>query len=266
MEISQSVAYLQVVDDSDTSSTSSEESLITIAPNERTPLLLGHRVSASASAHDSSSPSFSSSMYTKECLNWRIIGLLVMFTTGLGVASYLLWLERPKSPDNDYQLSLTQHDLWSLCPLQGQALLEAGKVVNVYITHTGGVECTENCAQLLHTLQHQHLGELPYNFLMAGDCEAYEARGWRYASNYGTLPQSSSLVLAFVGNFTQQLPSSCQLEMAEALLWESQRRRKLQPRYQLYALRNVSRSEFDADALQRKLRQWPLYAGLEQVK
>ncbi|KAH8302254.1 hypothetical protein KR044_004512, partial [Drosophila immigrans] len=223
-------------------------------PNEHTPLLLP----ASASR--------SSAFYTKECLNWRIIGLLVMFTAGFGVASYLLWRETTDNAESGYRLSLTQHDIWSRAPLEGQAQLEAGKVVNVYITHTSSVECTENCAQLLHTLQQQHLGELPYNFLMAGDCEAYEARGWRYASGYGTLPQSSSLVLAFVGNFSQRLPSSCQLEMAAALLRESQRRRKLQPRYQLFALRNVSRSPWDADALQRELGLWPLYAGQQRVK
>jgi len=164
-------------------------------------------------------------------------------------------------------------------------------VVNVYITHTASEECSENCAQLLHTLQVSHityiyifmlnlsnptiiniisqseqLGELPYNFLMAGDCETYEARGWRYVSNYEGLPQDSSLVLAFVGDFTVKLPSSCQLEMAEGLLRELQRRKKLQPEYQLYALRNVSRGELDADALQHELRHWPLYAGQQKVK
>ncbi|KAH8369735.1 hypothetical protein KR093_000738, partial [Drosophila rubida] len=225
-------------------------------PNEHTPLLMPSSVSAS------STPAF----YTKECLNWRIIGLLVMFTAGFGVASYLLWRETTDCAEIGYKLSLTQHDIWSTAPLKGLALLEVGMVANVYITHTGSVECTENCAQLLHTLQHEHFGELPYNFLMAGDCEAYEARGWRYASNYATLPQSSSLVLAFVGNFTLRLPSSCQLEMAEALLWESRRRKKLQPGYQLYVLRNVSRSQLDADALQRQLREWPHYVGQHQVK
>jgi len=123
-----------------------------------------------------------------------------------------------------------------------------------------------NLAIIIIISQSEHLGELPYNFLMAGDCETYEARGWRYVSNYGELPQDSSLVLAFVGDFTVKLPSSCQLEMAEGLLKELQRRKKLQPEYKLYALRNVSRGELDADALQHQLRHWARYAGQQTVK
>lgn len=115
-------------------------------------------------------------------------------------------------------------------------------------------------------LQRAHIGELPFNFLLAGDCETYEARGWQYVSSFTELPQSSSLVLAFVGEFSQWLPSMCQLQMAQALLWESQRRLKLQPGYQLYALRNVSRSARDADALHRQLQRWPFYAGQLEVK
>lgn len=85
-------------------------------------------------------------------------------------------------------------------------------------------------------------------------------------SSFAELPQSSSLVLAFVGEFSQWLPSVCQLQMAQALLWESQRRLKLQPGYRLYAVRNVSRSVWDADALHRQLKRWPFYAGQLEVK
>ncbi|KAL7734042.1 hypothetical protein ACLKA6_011727 [Drosophila palustris] len=267
MEISQSVAHASVGAGGDldrltcpSSSASLNSTEICMEPNERTPLL-------SSSVSSQASPTLTApGFYTKECLNWRTIGLLVMFTAGLSVATYLLWRETTDFVEMGYRLSLTQHDIWSGVRLEGQALLEAGSVVNVYVTHTASEECSENCAQLLHTLQNEHLGELPYNFLMAGDCEAYEARGWRYVSSYGRLPQESSLVLAFVGDFSVRLPSSCQLEMAEALLRESQRRKKLQPGYQLYALRNVSRGERDADALQHQLRHWPAYVGQQKVK
>ncbi|XP_034481147.1 peptidoglycan-recognition protein LD isoform X2 [Drosophila innubila] len=262
MEINRSVAHVTDGGDHDDSLTSSTVSFnsteICIESNERTPLL--SRSDSSQETPTSTAPCF----YTKECLNWRTIGLLVMFTIGLAVATYLLW--RENFGEIGYRLSLTQHDIWSAVQLEDQTLLEAGKVVNVYVTHTASEECTENCAQLLNILQSGHLGELPYNFLMAGDCEAYEARGWRYVSNYGRVPQKSSLVLAFVGDFSVRLPSDCQLETAEALLRESLRRKKLQPGYQLYALSNVSRGELDADALQHQLRQWPLYAGQQKVK
>lgn len=107
--------------------------------------------------------------------------------------------------------------------------------------------------------------ELPYNFLIAGDCETYEARGWKYASSYDTLPQAESLVFGFVGDFSRKLPSSCQLHMAQSLLWESLRRLKLQPDYRLYVLRNVTRSLADAEALHHLLKYWPSYEGQQMV-
>ncbi|XP_032599268.1 peptidoglycan-recognition protein LD isoform X1 [Drosophila grimshawi] len=229
--------------------------VISMEPNERTPLL------ATGTVRPASLPA----IYTKECLNWRIIGLLLMFIAGLVLSIYLLWRQTYEMLDNGYKLNLMRHDIWSRAQLADQALLEAEKVVNVFITHTASEECNENCADLLHNMQRKYLGELPFNFLMAGDCETYEARGWQYASSYGTLPSASSLVLAFVGDFSLRIPSTCQLQMARALLWESQRRLKLQPHYQLYVVRNVSRSEGDADALHRHLQNWPLYAGQRKV-
>lgn len=69
------------------SSASLNNTEICMEPNERTPLL-SSSVSSQASP-TSAAPGF----YTKECLNWRTIGLLVMFTAGLSVATYLLWRE-----------------------------------------------------------------------------------------------------------------------------------------------------------------------------
>ncbi|XP_064547473.1 peptidoglycan-recognition protein LD [Drosophila montana] len=273
MEITANVAHATVGGDLNSSciTTSSRASSYlsletSVEPNEHTPLLAASGTASTDSARASSTTAVGTAIYTKECFNWRIIGLLLMFINGLVLATYLLWRQTSAPPANGYKLRLIRHDIWSEAHLHGQALLVAGKVVNVFITHTASEECSENCANLLQSLQHNHLGELPYNFLMAGDCETYEARGWQYASSFESLPQASSLVFAFVGDFSQWLPSLCQLQMAKALLWESQRRLKLQPLYQLYGLRNVSRSERDADALVGQLQLWPLYAGQRLVK
>lgn len=55
-----------------------------------------------------------------------------------------------------YKLSLVRHDIWSRLHLHGQPILDPDKVMNVFITHTASVECTEDCAELLHTLQVSH--------------------------------------------------------------------------------------------------------------
>jgi len=105
------------------------------------------------------------------------------------------------------------------------------------------------------------VGELPYNFLVAGDCQVFEAQGWHYRSQYPRdLNGIDSLVMAFVGNFSGRPPIDCQLMAAQALILESLKRRILQPIYQLFVLGSYT------DALQRELRHWPNYASHQTSK
>lgn len=56
-------------------------------PDERTPLL--NRADSESSSSSLTAPSG----YPKECINWRTIGLLVMFILALSLATYLLYQE-----------------------------------------------------------------------------------------------------------------------------------------------------------------------------
>ncbi|XP_030385524.1 peptidoglycan-recognition protein LD isoform X2 [Scaptodrosophila lebanonensis] len=222
---------------------------ITIEGCERTPLLSGVPVPAAEELKRHT-------LYHQQprCLNCRIFGFLLLVSMGIGLAIYLLWKES-RLPSIGYTLYLVHHDIWSRALLPTQTLLEASNVFNVYITHTGSAECwhVEECLDILHGMQRGLTEELHYNFLIAGDCQAYEARGWQYASGQDLLPQATSLVLAFVGDFTHLAPSLCQLQTAQALLLESVKHHKLQANYTLYAL--------DVDALQHQVAQWPHFSG-----
>ncbi|KAH8270493.1 hypothetical protein KR018_010815 [Drosophila ironensis] len=213
---------------------------------------------------------------TKDCINWRSVGLLAMCTTALALAAYLLWLQT-RLPDFGYRLTLIEHDIWSDMDLRDRAaLLDPLQVASVFFTHTDSPECREDCIGLLHELQvsetftktertpriiphnpqESRREELPYNFLITGDCQAFEARGWQYESSLSReLTPSTSLVVAFVGSFDSVPPSVCQLQAAQALLMESLKRRKLRPDYRLYVVGK------DAAAVLRELKLWPEYAG-----
>ncbi|XP_020798225.1 peptidoglycan-recognition protein LD isoform X1 [Drosophila serrata] len=219
--------------------------------SETTPLL---RTTMSTSTSSSSS-------LTKDCLNWRSVGLLLMCASSLVLAVYLLW-RQTQEPDFGYRLSLIEHDIWSDMDLQGRGTqLDPQRVATVFFTHTASEGCLEDCSELLLRLQRSRVEELPYNFLIAGDCQTFEARGWGYESSYpGDLQQNNSLVMAFVGNFSQRPPSNCQLRSAQALILESLKRHRLQTDYQLYVL------DTDAEAVQRELEHWPRYAGRRRTK
>ncbi|KAH8364170.1 hypothetical protein KR084_003447 [Drosophila pseudotakahashii] len=231
--------------------------------SESTPLLAASQrsnksPSSQTTSSSSSSPSSGNPILTKDCFNWRSVGFLVMCATALGLAVYLLW-RQSQMPDFGYRLSLVEHDIWSNAVLQGQGTLL--DPINVIFTHTESRECSEDCLEVLHKLQRSLSEELPYNFLITGDCQAFEARGWRYDSDFSRdLPGKSSLVMAFVGTFSQKAPSNCQLKAAQALILESLKRRKLQPQYQLYVVGSNS------EALQQEFSHWPHYAGHQRIK
>ena len=41
--------------------------------------------------------------------------------------------------------------------------------------------------------------EVPFNFLIGGDRQTYEARGWNYESGLNWVAQNATLVIAFIG-------------------------------------------------------------------
>ncbi|XP_017012433.2 peptidoglycan-recognition protein LD isoform X2 [Drosophila takahashii] len=230
--------------------------------SESTPLLAASQrsnkspsSSVTSSSSSSSSPSAGNAILTKDCFNWRSVGFMVMCASALGLAAYLLW-RQSQTPDFGYRLSLVEHDIWSNAVLQGPETLS--NPIYVIFTHTESQECSEDCLDVLHKLQSTHSEELPYNFLITGDCQAFEARGWQYKSDFSKdLPGNSSLVMAFVGTFNRKPPIYCQLKVAKALILESLKRRKLQPQYQLFVVGS------NTEALQQEFHHWPHYAGLE---
>ncbi|KAI8040900.1 hypothetical protein M5D96_006843 [Drosophila gunungcola] len=244
--------------------------------NESTPLLAATQrtnKSPPSSPAFTTSPSPRSRVLTKDCLNWQSVVFLVMCASALGLASYLLWRQKIKRlnhfallaaqmADLGYRLSLIEHDIWSEMDLQGRGTpLDATNVFTVLFTHTESEECREDCPEVLHKLQSSLLAELPYNFLITGDCQAYMIYGWEYQSDFSKdLPGGSYLVIAFVGNFDRFSPSDCQLKAAQALILESLKRKKLQPDYELVVVGN------HAEALQQELQHWPRYASHRRIK
>ncbi|XP_017071522.1 peptidoglycan-recognition protein LD isoform X2 [Drosophila eugracilis] len=234
--------------------------------SESTPLLVATQrsnksPSGSIATTSSSSPSSGNPSLYKDCFNWRSVGLLVMCASALGLAMYLLW-RQTQMPDFGYRLSLIEHDVWSDVNLHGQgAVLDPVNVFNVIFTHTEGNECVDDCTEVLHKMQKSHSEELPYNFLVAGDCQVFVARGWQYENNFTRdLPGNSSLVMAFVGNFSRRTPIKCQLKSAQALILESLKRRKLQSDYQLYVVGS------NLEAVEGELKYWPHYVSHRRTK
>lgn len=44
-----------------------------------------------------------------------------------------------------------------------------------------------------------HSNDIPYNFLIGGDGETYEGRGWSEQSGFSFIPRNSSLTIGIIG-------------------------------------------------------------------
>lgn len=245
--------------------------VITIEPNEKTPLL--------ARPWNHPSPSFGSPIKKSESgiglrdlniCNFRVLGIAVLLAGGLTIATYLLIAES-RLPTTRFALDLVNRDVWSQTVVPLGKLLNDSKVLHIFMVQTGGQICKElyKCMDVLKEMQTQGNkngdGEIPYNFLIGGDGQTYEVRGWNHESGLSILPQQSSLVIGFIGNYTFIPPTDTQCTSALSIVNESMQRKKLHNSYQVFGLRNLSISHFDGEALFNRISKWQRFVTLLHV-
>jgi N-acetylmuramoyl-L-alanine amidase len=75
------------------------------------------------------------------------------------------------------------------------------------ITHTDGSPCDseEVCSAVVRDIQHLHMdirnfSDIAYNFLVGGNGETYEGRGWDVQGSFAEVFNIRSLGIAFIGN------------------------------------------------------------------
>ncbi|KAM7289289.1 peptidoglycan-recognition protein SC2-like [Ixodes scapularis] len=100
-----------------------------------------------------------------------------------------------------------------------------GGVTIVFYHHTEGLECNsvETCAKIIRQWQDYHMDtkrwdDIAYNFVIGGDGRVYEGRGFDGIGAHTLSYNSKSVSLAFVGNFTFNVPNSKMLAAAGVLI------------------------------------------------
>ncbi|XP_011195964.2 peptidoglycan recognition protein 1 isoform X2 [Zeugodacus cucurbitae] len=206
------------------------------------------------------------------CAYLQVMTFVLILAGGCVIATYLLIAES-RIPAMQFSLDLVHRDIWSNVSVPLADFLNYTNVINIVIMHTGGAGCEkfDKCLQVLRELQKQYqkqLGnaqEVPFNFLIGGDRQTYEARGWNYESGLNWVARNATLVIAFIGNYTTLAPSALQLRSTLSLIAESVRQKKLQRQYKIYGLQNLTNSEDDGKALFSAISQWTQFEGLIQV-
>ncbi|EDS27550.1 peptidoglycan recognition protein-lc [Culex quinquefasciatus] len=114
-------------------------------------------------------------------------------------------------------------------------------VNKVIISHTTTEECNTQsaCLYRVRFIQNHHIGaenygDIGYNFLIGGDGNVYEGRGWLKVGAFVRGQNSKSIGITFIGDYRQEAPSQVQMEMMDALLASGIKSGHLTQDYRLY--------------------------------
>ncbi|XP_034477255.1 peptidoglycan-recognition protein SA [Drosophila innubila] len=133
----------------------------------------------------------------------------------------------------------------------------------VVIHHTVTSECSAfvQCAEILQNVQNYHQSQLDfddigYNFLIGNDGVVYEGTGWgvRGAHTYGY--NANGTGIAFIGTYTDHLPSNAALSACKKLLACGVAQGELTEDYGLIAGSQVIDTQSPGLTLYNEIQEW----------
>ncbi|XP_074642080.1 peptidoglycan-recognition protein SC2-like [Tubulanus polymorphus] len=135
-----------------------------------------------------------------------------------------------------------------------------------FIHHSDGSSCTSvyRCKRVVKGIQNYHINskgwsDIGYNFLIGGDGNVYEGRGWGVVGAHVRGYNSRSIGICFLGNFMSTSPTSRAIDAAKALLECAVEKGKLKENYRLYGHRDAGSTSCPGDTLYKLIKQWPHY-------
>lgn len=131
---------------------------------------------------------------------------------------------------------------------------------------------------IIHIPQKADDFELPYNFLIGGDGQAYEIRGWNHENGLNYLPRKTSIVIGFVGkysrhcfwkfsfirkssgNYNMNSPTEKQFKNAYSLIEEMRRRQLLHNNFRIFGAQNLTNSLYEGQEIIREISKWSRFS------
>lgn len=123
-------------------------------------------------------------------------------------------------------------------------------VHKVIIAHTATEECSTQsaCIYRIRFIQDRHIGsenygDIGYNFLIGGDGNVYEGRGWLKVGAFLRGQNSKSEGIAFIGDYRHITPSKIQMDALDALLANGTKSGHLIPDFRLHGACQLQATE-----------------------
>ncbi|XP_037948518.1 peptidoglycan-recognition protein LC-like [Teleopsis dalmanni] len=166
-------------------------------------------------------------------------------------------------------LRIVPRDGW-LAQLPLKPLLSLDLPVSkVIVSSTNTENCTtqSTCTYRVRILQTYnieatHYDDIIYNFLIGGDGNVYEGRGWDNVGAHLKGWNDRSISLAFIGTFKKVEPNEKQISVSKLLLEEGVRLGKLTEDYKIYGAQKIvpNAGITAADALYESFKSWPQWS------
>ncbi|XP_017053078.1 peptidoglycan-recognition protein LF-like [Drosophila ficusphila] len=191
---------------------------------------------------------------------WIVVFFFFLITLPVG---YYIWI---RSHKND--LLMIERDEWGAKePIEREFLNLPATTVVICHTATGPCETKAACIRQMQTLQDFHMNsqfryDISLNFLVGGDGEIYEGRGWDVKAQHLNGDGSVSISIAFIGTFSNVEPPARQVDAAKRLMLEGVRRGKLHQDYRVYGHRQFQPTESPGQKLYELIKQWPRWSTI----
>ncbi|XP_037936739.1 peptidoglycan-recognition protein LC isoform X2 [Teleopsis dalmanni] len=166
-------------------------------------------------------------------------------------------------------LRIVPRDGWLAQPPSKPLLSLNLPVSKVIVSSTDTEDCTtqSTCTYRVRILQTYnieatHYDDIIYNFLIGGDGNVYEGRGWDNVGAHLKGWNDKSISLAFIGTFKKLEPNEKQMSVSKLLLEEGVRLGKLTEDYKIYGAQKIDPNAgiIAADKLYETFKNWPQWS------
>ncbi|XP_046618556.1 peptidoglycan recognition protein-like isoform X1 [Neodiprion virginianus] len=134
----------------------------------------------------------------------------------------------------------------------------------VVIHHTAGHTCnrTSRCAEVVAGIQAQHIdsnnwGDIGYSFLIGGDGNVYEGKGWTREGAHVIGYNKKSIGIAFIGSFEDNNANQTMLDVAHKLIICGKAQGILRPTVRVVGARQLIATVSPGFALYNQIQAWP---------
>nr|CAD7447742.1 unnamed protein product [Timema bartmani] len=197
-----------------------------------------------------------------------VLLLVVLLFGGLGVAIWLAILSNTKSGGNigpEKCFAIVKRSSWGArtADLPSELRIPHTPVDYIIIIHTNTTICntSASCVNQMRALQNnsmnkKHLFDIPYNFLIGGDGNVYEGRGFEIQGAFVPKWNIKSFGLAFIGDFENLKPPKAQLDAAKLFLNYSVNSGQLYSNYNLIGHKQVAKTQSPGRQLFEIIKTW----------